>query len=137
MVQFGFRLYPCNLTRPAPGGCGGSNMAPKSSFGHPGVRFLRFWEDLIGVRCLMIFEAAPKMKPKYNRKWPIYLNSSGWVVLRKSLFYNSKTIVFEDSGFRNRYKSMRNGCRNWVRKRCAELIENVSKTEPMGARNRQ
>ena len=54
LVQFGFRLVWSSLTRPAPGGCGGSKMAPKSSFGHPGVRFLRFGENLIEVRFLMI-----------------------------------------------------------------------------------
>ena len=37
-------------------------MVPKSSFGHPGLRFLRFWEDLIEVWFLMVFGAAPKME---------------------------------------------------------------------------
>ena len=39
-----------------------SIMAPQSSFGHPGIRFLRFWEDLIEVRILMVFWASKKMK---------------------------------------------------------------------------
>ena len=43
-------------------------MAPKSSFGHPGVRFLRFWEGLIEVRFLMNFWAAPQIK-RILKKW--------------------------------------------------------------------
>ena len=43
-------------------------MAPESTFGHPGVRFLRFSEDLIEVRFLMIFGAAQKMKKIEKRK---------------------------------------------------------------------
>ena len=38
-----------------------SKMAPKSSFGHPGVRFLRFLGGLIEVRFLMIFWAPKKL----------------------------------------------------------------------------
>ena len=41
------------------------------------------------------FEAkgGPKMMPKWVRKSRIFLNGPRWVVLRKSSFYNSKTMV--------------------------------------------
>ena len=44
-------------------------MGSKSSFGNPGVRFLRFWMDLIEVRFGMIFGAAQKMKKIRKRRW--------------------------------------------------------------------
>ena len=43
-------------------------MAPQASFGHPWIRFLRFWEDLIEVWFLMIFDALKKLKNLKNLK---------------------------------------------------------------------
>ena len=80
LVQFGFRFVSNYLTRPAPSGCGGSKMAPKSSFGHPGIRFLRFWEDSIEVRFLMIFWAAPKIEKIWKKEaevWKEVFGSKG------------------------------------------------------------
>ena len=39
-----------------------TKLTPESSFGHPGIWFLRFWEGLIEVRFLMNFWAAKKLK---------------------------------------------------------------------------
>ena len=54
----GSRWYPCNLTRPAPGGCGGSKIDPKSDLGRPRVdcstSLGRFWR----VRNLVDFRRS-------------------------------------------------------------------------------
>ena len=52
-------------------------MVPKSRFGHPGVRFLRFWEDLIEVRILMIFWTAPKVKKIWKKEAEVWKERSG------------------------------------------------------------
>ena len=49
-----------------------TKIAPKSSFGHSGVQFLRFWEGLIEVRFLMNFWAAPKMKQIWKNEAEVW-----------------------------------------------------------------
>ena len=43
-------------------------MAPKSSFGHPGVWFLRSWEGLIEVLFLMSFLAALEIRKFWKKE---------------------------------------------------------------------
>ena len=52
-------------------------------------------------KTMLTFEAkgGPKMRPTWVRKSRIFFNGPRWVVLRKSSFYCSKTMVLEDSGF--------------------------------------
>ena len=76
MVRKRFSHYSCCKLRDLggkenwskSGGQWSSKMALKSSFGHPGVRLLRFGLDLIEVRFLIIFWAAQKLK-KEMKKW--------------------------------------------------------------------
>ena len=57
-----------------------SKITPKSSFGHPGVRFLRCWEGLIKVRFLMIFGAAQKIKKIWKKEAEVWKeNLPRWV----------------------------------------------------------
>ena len=49
-----------------------SKKAPKASFGHPWIRFLRFWKDLIEVWFLMSFDAAKKMKLIWKKKGKVW-----------------------------------------------------------------
>ena len=49
-----------------------SKMVSKSSFGHPRIRFLRFWKDLIEVWFLMILERPQKLKKIWKKQAEVW-----------------------------------------------------------------
>ena len=71
-------------------------MCPKSNFGHPGVRLLRFWEDLIKVRFLMIFWAVKKMKKiwKHVKRGSLLQGSAELPLLAEELLESAKSEEF-------------------------------------------
>ena len=67
--------------------------------------------------------------PRLLRKSNMLLNDPRWVVFRKPLLYNSKTVILEDSGLQKSMPINENACESRVRKRYAESNEHGAKME--------